>query len=952
MTSRLHEDVDIDAKEEDMAVESTNSAPPAESVPVKDPLTDGESRSDTDQGAKENGHQTLESEEHTESDEHEEHATIAEVTESINPADTKEENIDEVIGKIKSMLECESVEVLESGEILVLPKGWSTRASRTHGGKTYYVNPYGHTQWLRPPMKTNIGYKWVHEIEVTFGTGRLGLNLKQISGEPGQVFSDILVHIEEIYKLSNGMASPAEIYNWSVKPEKRLRVGMRMTAINGMPLTGCTYSDVLDRITRLPRPIRIKFADITRGIVGRAKEELPQEETEEEREARLNQTKQKDLRIEYLQMLVSHELHLQVWQVSKGRIQKKEQELKKKEDILSAQLVAVTEYQANLEKEQAVLIQETENLNELIQQLKLQEAGSVPSPEVAKTPALQERNTGLDNEVKDLMKENEELREERVQLDAALDALQKELDLYGGDLDDASKPDEIDVFSAAFLGTHVDRGSLDRDADDAKEQLLSKIRDRRRQLELELYEEEEQVRANESERFQLKRQMSSVVALEKREDDLISGDKPPQLIALETRVDSLRKSLHDTVQAITVAAKEGDRGRVDNLSIRRRSLKEELAKALDDVQKFEIEFNIRSSVTDRRATVDGPNMADVTDIASVSSSDDSIAIDTNPVSHQEKLSSLRSELHEVVVQMSKTKDPTLSRHLSGRRLNLKNEIKALQDDYQQLTRESLALPPMPPRPPSIDRISIDPPPAPEQRDRSNSRSSSISTASQASVALSVDSIINQPTTTTASVDRHSTSSTTATMPMLAGALMKHPSHSNEKGMFGNMSLRGVRERYCVLDGSGALLYYKRKSDREARGSIPLDHPSLEVVYAKTESKSSEFSICTPTHQNKFVAKTRDEMMKWVKAIVATHMVLMQRRSGASLAGRVSNKESTLRHQVSVVSNEDGAPGGRASDGGLAPAALAVAAAADATNDRASSSSSHRQSTTHRATLGF
>lgn len=44
--------------------------------------------------------------------------------------------------------------MLESGEVMVLPKGWTTRQSKTNDGKTYYVNPYGHTQWLRPPMKT------------------------------------------------------------------------------------------------------------------------------------------------------------------------------------------------------------------------------------------------------------------------------------------------------------------------------------------------------------------------------------------------------------------------------------------------------------------------------------------------------------------------------------------------------------------------------------------------------------------------------------------------------------------------------------------------------------------------------------------------------------------------------------------------------------------------------
>ncbi|GLD93359.1 hypothetical protein PINS_up001951 [Pythium insidiosum] len=109
------------------------------------------------------------------------HAIIAEVVDESNPADTKEEKIEDVINKIKSMMACETVEVLDSGEILVLPKGWTTRASKTHGGKEYYVSPYGQTQWLRPNMKTGIGYKWVHEIEVTFGPGRLGLNLKQIT---------------------------------------------------------------------------------------------------------------------------------------------------------------------------------------------------------------------------------------------------------------------------------------------------------------------------------------------------------------------------------------------------------------------------------------------------------------------------------------------------------------------------------------------------------------------------------------------------------------------------------------------------------------------------------------------------------------------------------------------------------------------------------------------------
>lgn len=51
---------------------------------------------------------------------------------------------------------CQSAEVKEWGEIVVLPKGWSTRQSKTHDGKTYYVSPFGHTRWLRPPLRSGI----------------------------------------------------------------------------------------------------------------------------------------------------------------------------------------------------------------------------------------------------------------------------------------------------------------------------------------------------------------------------------------------------------------------------------------------------------------------------------------------------------------------------------------------------------------------------------------------------------------------------------------------------------------------------------------------------------------------------------------------------------------------------------------------------------------------------
>ncbi|GLD93361.1 hypothetical protein PINS_up001953 [Pythium insidiosum] len=509
--------------------------------------------------------------------------------------------------------------------------------------------------------------------------------------------------------------------------------------------------------------------------------------------------------------------------------------------------------------------------------------------------------------------------------------------------------------------------------------------------------------------------MASVDAASKREDDLISGEKPPQLLFLENRVETLRQNLRDTVAGIAAAAKQGDRARVDNLSIRRSGLRDDLKNALDDIQKFEIQFNVKSTIDrrltdregepeptlnkppqlvylenraeeirknlrdtvaaiataaknnerarvdnlsirraglrddlkavlddilqleakfnvkstiDRRLTVDGPQQRlsvhapdDVSEEPGhASSARDSLAQpqpDAEGLRLHQRLASLRSDLHDTVAQLAKaasSNDMQLKQQMSDRRARLKEEMKLVQDEYQMLTRESLALPPtpiggtppmgsgqlsassrasmaLPPRV-SSTRPSLDRATPFDDRDRSNSRSSISTDASRASMAHSIESNSTYNLGTREHVVSAATStSMIAEFPMLSGVLMKHPSHSNERGLFGNMSLRGVRERYCVLDGSGSLKYYKRKGDREPRGSVPLDNPALEVVYAKTEMKSTEFSICTPTHQNRFVAKTRNEMMQWVKALEATHTLVMQRVNNSASGGNLRRKES-------------------------------------------------------------
>jgi ABC-type phosphate transport system auxiliary subunit len=865
------------------------------------------------------------------------HATITAVAEPAEKATPLDANLEEVLKRIRNKLPCEIVEVLESGEILVLPKGWSTRQSKTNDGKTYYVSPYGHTQWLRPPMKTGVMYNWVHQIEVTFGPGRLGLNLKQIAGIPGTVFTDLQVHIAEIYKLPNGMASPAEIYNWSVKPEKRLAVNMRVTMMNGISLTGYTYSEVLELLARMQRPVRIKFADISKGIVGRVEEEIPHEETQEGKEARAARVMQNSLRMEYFQIMVSYELHRQVWAATKRHMNMKMLEMDKKCEVMEAQAEGEQQHQEALGKEWEQLIQEAASLKEVIEQLDKQAAGEIESPEVVRTAALVQRTGELEKEVTDIIAENDELQASRAKIEEELDSLQKELDEYG-DLDmEVNGQYEIKFFSPGFLGSMVQRGSIDTRAEDARERLLEKIKAQRDHLEEDITMEEERTKFVESEIHQFEKQMEVAAEAVKREDAFISGERPPQLIFLENKIALLRKNLRETVAGIAKAANSGDQQQADNLSLRRADLKDDLKAALDEMRRMENELKVFFDVDQ------GTKVA----LKHADSSIDTVNVDEAPHERlsessrlQNKLTRLQTQLHDTVVLLAKAageKDEARKSELSKRRLQLKDEMKVVQDQFQVLTngtlnvavkakesylRPSVVGPPtmqdVPRRSTGGSRASLggggvrgsvsgnrasvgggrashggtrpsgSAQRASERYDPNLSHRSS-SSASLASLTQSFDSNSNQ-------IPRD------GSMPTLSGILRKHPTHSNEKGTFGNMSLRGVRERWCNIEPDGYLRYYKREGDREPRGAIPLKHKSLEILYGKEVGKPNEFMVCSSTHQTRMVAKSQDEMLKWVKALELAHAYFMQQ--GGQVAGSVSSSVgSSSDHLANVTSPE-------------------------------------------------
>lgn len=134
-----------------------------------------------------------------------------------------------------------------------------------------------------------------------------------------------------------------------------------------------------------------------------------------------------------------------------------------------------------------------------------------------------------------------------------------------------------------------------------------------------------------------------------------------------------------------------------------------------------------------------------------------------------------------------------------------------------------------------------------------------------------------------------------TFPVMEGILMKHASVLNEKGsgVFSRMNFRGARERWCTIDPSGSLRYYKRKGDKEPRGTIPLDNPSLEILYGPTVGKDNEFMMCSSTHQTRFVAKNPTDMKNWITNLEKARVLSLERAGVTSYENEQKRQDSGL-----------------------------------------------------------
>jgi hypothetical protein len=449
------------------------------------------------------------------------------------------------------------------------------------------------------PQLVQIQYNWVHEIEIEFGEGRLGVSLREVRQLDSIPYPQFQAEVDDLPKV-NGKAGPAELYNWSVKPPKRLTIGMRITFIDSTSLAGFTYKEVVDKLKRASRPVKLKFADVDQGTL----EENPEARQRLEQQATAQAPKKSkylEQKQAYTRVLVTSELHTELWTIETKKLDRQQRVLQTKWATVSSEYDALNARRVELQKDHDKLLSDKQHYGQMIKQLKAQESHEVGNPEFVKANDLAKRHAELTDDITKMGSGNKRLRKEKVTLQLTLDELENELaklNKSGGDEDDKANDDDL------FFG-------IDPAAPPADQ--LAAIRKKIRFMDDELIKEQRKAARVEKEMEQLNRHLtklssssssssrsrndarerdsakaggesSSSARDSARASDRDRGDKPSDVAGLEMRILELRKKQRAAVESISKAAKEGDKELAREGQKKRKAIKEELARAQDALQ--------------------------------------------------------------------------------------------------------------------------------------------------------------------------------------------------------------------------------------------------------------------------------------------------------------------------------------------------------------------------------
>ncbi|RMX64193.1 hypothetical protein DD238_006646 [Peronospora effusa] len=235
-----------------------------------------------------------------------------------------------------------------------------------------------------------------------------------------------------------------------------------------------------------------------------------------------------------------------------------------------------------------------------------------------------------------------------------------------------------------------------------------------------------------------------------------------------------------------------------------------------------------------------------------------------------KILELRKKQRSVVDTLSKAAqsgDQKLAKECQRRRQKIKDELKDAQDELHRLkTHGKPGAPPKRSESAGKEKVSVEVATALHRQQSSSASKKSKQSGSTIKHNLS-------PPTPDTSTDTTG-SSRAAKMPMLSGFLDKGPTEWADRGLISGMkTMRGARERWCVITTDGFLKYYKRRGDTVVRGEINLAEKSFEVL-ADDLRHGKEFVLSTDEQQSHFFTKSPQELNNWVKTLRAANAYLL------------------------------------------------------------------------------
>ncbi|ETV99625.1 hypothetical protein H310_08275 [Aphanomyces invadans] len=441
-----------------------------------------------------------------------------------------------------------------------LPEGWSYRESTKHKGKWYYISPSGQAQWIPPLVKTGKLYEWKLHLYIEFGAGKLGMNLKAVDALPDTLWTQFQVEIHTLRKLGNGHASPAELYNWSVKPDRRIYAGFRIVEIAGSSVAGFTYSEVIDKINRTPRPMVIGFCDCHRGLVGDP-EEVDEVEEEDARKS-VYQQRFNTIQSEHMKTMVLTELDKELWHVDLKRLGGLDIEFRAKGKRLRREIAKIEALNDQLKQLVKQQVAEKARCQALLDNVEAQQAQMSTQIEV-RGHELAKKHQALLKSIDETTADNHRLVEQHARDTATLESLYEKLDR--------------DESNNVLLMT--------------KTQLYEEYGIKRSPFTLEdlhllFFTLEEAAIVEEQE---VQRGMAEVAQLKKHLDAMETGAPIPRTNDsstrdLEMKLDWLRDQLQKTAQIIAKAEKKGKTKAVKGGYRRRNLLKIEYQLVQDELQ--------------------------------------------------------------------------------------------------------------------------------------------------------------------------------------------------------------------------------------------------------------------------------------------------------------------------------------------------------------------------------